>query len=645
MPNSVNVRFNIAGSQDISTTAPVGTSLLDVAKDLGIPIDAPCSGNMTCGKCKVKVVSGKAAGERTRYLTDDAYAQGWRLACAVDIADDLVIEVPEAASAYQTGIKVDDLVHSPRGAAFSNLKNELEQRGLNIGNTVINTSVQLVIPTTDDAEADSERLLRAVAKAQGLPQSAVKISLSALRALPHVLRESDYQPHLVLEPAADGSGSLLVVDVCAQSQPALGLAIDIGTTTVSALLADLDTGDILAAGTAGNGQIRFGADVINRLVESDRPGGLARLRKAVVDECIAPLVKSLCDSIGRRSESVCRVSVAGNTTMMHLFIGVYGNYLRLEPYVPAFFGLEGLRGSDLQIGVNPDAAVLIAPAVGSYVGGDITAGVLSSGIASSDEWSMLIDLGTNGEIVLGSSEFLMACACSAGPAFEGGDISCGMRATDGAIEAISIDPESMEPSFEVIGPQGQRPVGVCGSGIIDAISELFRTGIIDARGRFLREGPRVRVDEWGSASYTLAWGEQTETGERIALTDSDIDNFIRAKGSVFSAIRTLLDVAGFGIEDISHVNIAGGIGNAIDIGHAIAAGMLPQLPPERYSYVGNTSLAGAYTVLVSPAAIDALEALTRSITYIELSTISSYMDEFIAACFIPHTDASLFERR
>ncbi|MDR2492486.1 MAG: ASKHA domain-containing protein [Coriobacteriales bacterium] len=640
MPSDVTVAFTMTGSKEVKSTVPVGSSLLDIAKDLGIPLDAPCSGNMTCGKCKVKVISGKTEGKRTRYVSEEAYEQGWRLACAVDVSADLVVEVPDSASAYRTGIKVDELGDTARGMSFAKLKTDLLERGFSVGGTVITTVLELVAPTNDDPEADKERLVRALAKARGVNERDVRLSLGAMRALPHAIRESEYRPFLVIEQT--DNGGLLVIDICAQPQQPLGLAIDIGTTTVSALLSDLDTGDVLAAGTAGNGQIRFGADVINRLVESDRPGGLVRLRKAIVDECIAPLVKSLCDAISKDGESIYRVTVAGNTTMAHLFIGVYGNYLRLDPYIPAFFELDGLRGADLAIGVNPAAATIIAPAVGSYVGGDITAGILASGIAKGDEWSMLIDLGTNGEIVLGSSEFLMACACSAGPAFEGGDISCGMRATDGAIEAITIDEQTMEPKCLVIGADGQRPIGVCGSGIIDAISELFRTGIIDARGRFLREGPRVHVDEWGTTSYTLAWGEETDSGEKIALTDSDIDNFIRAKGSVFSAIRTLLDVAGFSIDDISHINIAGGIGNAIDIEHAIGAGMLPCLPLDRYSYVGNTSLAGAYSLLVSPETRSELSALTRSITYIELSTIAGYMDEFIAACFIPHTDGSLF---
>jgi len=282
----------------------------------------------------------------------------------------------------------------------------------------------------------------------------------------------------------------------------------------------------------------------------------------------------------------------------------------------------------------------IAPNIGSYVGGDITAGVLASLMWDKPGMSILIDLGTNGEIVFGNNDFLMACACSAGPAFEGGDISCGMRATDGAIEACVIDPVTMEPDFVTIG--GGKPVGLCGSGLIDVVAQLFRARIINGKGRFDREGERIRRDEYGIGSYILVFGCDCATGRDISLSEVDIDNFIRAKGAIFSAVLSLLSPLGFTPGDIDQVLVAGGIGSGINIKNAIRIGMLPDLPESKYSYIGNSSLSGAYAMLVSSDASSRLREVSRNMTYIELSTQPGYMDEFIAACFLPHTDESLF---
>jgi uncharacterized 2Fe-2S/4Fe-4S cluster protein (DUF4445 family) len=404
-------------------------------------------------------------------------------------------------------------------------------------------------------------------------------------------------------------------------------------------------GEILASGSAGNAQIRYGADVISRIIESGRPGGLERLRYAICDECLAPLIRSLCETAAMPPEQIYRVAIAANTTMTHLFLGVNPEFLRLEPYTPAFFESCDLRCAGLGLPAHPDAAVLTAPAIGSYVGGDISAGVFSSMIFKKQEISLLIDLGTNGELVLGNAEFLMSCACSAGPAFEGGDISCGMRATDGAIEACVIDEATLEPRLTVIGGNNQRPLGFCGSGLIDIIGELFRCRIINAKGKYIAEGGRIRRDEWGGAAYIAAFGDDAAAGENrgVALTESDIDNFIRAKAAIFSAIRTMLAALDCGVDAIENVYVAGGIGSGINIGQAIRIGMLPNLPPEKYHYIGNSSLHGAYSMLVSEKAAAKIGEISRGMTYIELSAHPGYMDELVAACFLPHTNGALFE--
>jgi uncharacterized 2Fe-2S/4Fe-4S cluster protein (DUF4445 family) len=323
--------------------------------------------------------------------------------------------------------------------------------------------------------------------------------------------------------------------------------------------------------------------------------------------------------------------------MTQLFMGVDPSFLRLEPYTPAFFESGPFRASDLGLPLHPDAEVILSPAIGSYVGGDITASVFSSMAFNTEEIALLLDLGTNGELVLGNDEFLLSCACSAGPAFEGGDISCGMRATDGAIEACTIDAETMEPRTKIIGRPDQKPLGLCGSGLIDIVGELFRCGIINARGKLVKDGKRIRRNEYG-ASYIIAFPGESADGREIDLSEPDIDNFIRAKGAIFSAIRTLLAIPGFDVHAIGNIYIAGGIGSGINIQQAIRIGMLPNLPLEKYHYIGNSSLYGAYSMLVSQQASKIIGKTGRSMTYIELSASPGYMDEFVAACFIPHTD-------
>ena len=421
-----------------------------------------------------------------------------------------------------------------------------------------------------------------------------------------------------------------------------GLAVDIGTTTVSAVLINMATGEILAKGSAGNGQIRYGADVINRIIETTKPGGIKKLQDAVISETINPMIHEMCRSIHFPEEQIYRMCVASNTTMNHLFAGINADYLRTEPYIPAFFKTNSMFASDVNIEINKDAHIIIAPNIGSYVGGDITAGTLVSMIWNRPEFSLFIDLGTNGELVFGNSDFMMSCACSAGPAFEGGDISCGMRATDGAIEACTIDKETMEPTYRVVGDPGTKPVGLCGSGIIDVISELYMTGIINPKGKFVREGKRVRHDHYGMGSYVIAFEEEAGSAKDVEITEVDIDNFIRAKGAIFSAIRTMLSSLDFDVSMIDDVYVAGGIGSGINMQNAVNIGMFPDVPLEKFHYIGNSSLTGAYLMLLSTQAEKKTYELASNMTYMELSTVPTYMDEFVGACFIPHTDASMF---
>ncbi len=633
------VTFKFENSEDVIVFAALGENLLEVARKTNVAIDAPCNGNAACGKCKVRLLGGELDSKKTHHISDEEYAGGWRLACCSKVCADVEVMVPDIASAYKSRMKVADLSSPDEIKIFDDLKEQVLQAGIALKNDMKVITVQMNEPTLDDTMPDNERFTRALRAQTGV--NVIRISYTALNKLAFVLRKSQFEIQVVLRETAK---DLFVYDVFEKEKNVIvgGMAVDIGTTTVSAIIIDMLTGEILAKGSAGNGQIRYGADVINRIIESEKPGGREKLQKAVIDETINPLIDTMCRQAHLDHSQIYRLCIASNTTMNHLLLGVFADPVRMEPFVPSFFKTNSVYAYNIGINVNQDAHIILAPNIGSYVGGDITAGTFVSMVWNKPEFSLFIDLGTNGEIVFGNSDFMFSCACSAGPAFEGGDISCGMRATDGAIEACTIDEETMEPTYSVVGDPGTKPVGICGSGIIDIIAELFRCKIISPKGKFIREGKRVRHDEHGMGSYVIAFQEDAGSVKDVEITEVDIDSFIRAKGAIFSAIRTMLSYCDFDVSMIEHVYVAGGIGSGINMQNAIRIGMFPDVPLELYEYIGNSSLVGAYAMLYSNEAERKVYEIAQNMTYIELSNINSYMDEFVGACFLPHTDSALF---
>jgi len=633
------VTFTFENQDPVIATAAPNSNLLQVARESNVAIDAPCSGNGSCGKCKVKLIEGELLSPQTGHISDEEYADGWRLSCGSQILSDVTILVPDIASAYQSRMKTADLSSGEEIAVFEKIEADIREAGIAFDNNFLTLDVAMEEPTLDDTMPDNERLIwgiKAVFETEN-----VELPYFVIRKLAAVLRESNFRVKVVGEHLGD---LFKIYDVrpADDETPMVGMAVDIGTTTVAGVLVDLKTGKLMAKASTGNGQIRYGADVINRIVEQGKDGGVKRLQDAIIKDTLRPLLAGLCAAAKIKATQILRVCVASNTTMNHLLLGVDAAPVRMEPYIPSFFYVHDLKAADLGLHVNPAAALRIAPNIGSYVGGDITAGTLATLLWNKEEFSLFVDLGTNGEIVFGNQDFMMSCACSAGPAFEGGDISCGMRATDGAIEAVTLDVETMEPDYTIIGDEGQKPVGLCGSGIIDMISELFRCGIVNAKGLFVREGSRVARDEHGTGRYILATAEESATGREVSLTEVDIDSFIRAKGAIYSAIATLLESMDMDDSVLEHVYVAGGIGSGINMKNAINIGMFPAVELEKYEYVGNSSLAGAYAMVLSDQANEKVEELAQNMTYVELSTHPGYMDHFVAACFLPHTDSWRF---
>lgn len=634
----MKVTFQIEGASPVQIDCNAGENLLELARRANVAIDAPCSGNGSCGKCRVKLVEGPLDSLKTRHISPEEWEEGWRLSCCSKVVDDVTVLVPDIASAYQSRMKTADLSSPKEIEIFTNCQNQLVESGIQFTNHYRSAVVEMAEPTLDDTMPDVERISWAVEEAMGVEH--VTVPFEVMVKLARVLRDNKFK--VCVKGALKGDTFHMMEISAPEDTTIAGCAIDIGTTTVTMVLVDLESGKLLAKASSGNGQIRFGADVINRIIEQGRPGGKKKLQDAIVKETLVPLIANLCRSAKVNAHSILRLAIGANTTMNHLLVGVDSESVRMEPYIPSFFSWDGLLAGDLKLPANPLAPVIIAPNIGSYVGGDITAGTLASGIWDKDEMSLFIDLGTNGELVFGNRDFMMSCACSAGPAFEGGDISCGMRATDGAAEACTIDKETMEPTLEIVGDPDQKIVGICGSGIIDIISELFRCGIINAKGLFVREGKRVAHDEHGMGRYILATAEESETGREVSINEVDIDNFIRAKGAIFSAIDTLLSAVDMSIDMIDSVYVAGGIGSGINMKNAVNIGMFPDVDLEKFHYIGNSSLTGSYAIVTSDEAKEKVHELAANMTYLELSTYPGYMDSFVAACFLPHTNASLF---
>jgi uncharacterized 2Fe-2S/4Fe-4S cluster protein (DUF4445 family) len=505
------------------------------------------------------------------------------------------------------------------------------------------SAVMLQVPpaTVETGYGDLERLALALAPWRGGPLTeGLRCSLSLLRRIPELLRADDGR---VTALVADEGDAVRLVDLLPGADPTahLGAACDLGTTTVALHLVDLASGEILATRSAYNRQASQGADVITRIDYARKPGHLEELRQLALTT-INGLLAQACEAAGRELGRIHCFTMAGNTTMVHLLLGLPPSHIREAPYVPVTNGPPTLTARDVGLLGHPEARVLFAPGVGSYVGGDISAGLLATRAARSDEGVFLfMDIGTNGEIALGTDDWMVTCACSAGPAFEGSGIRCGMRATEGAIERVSLSPDGETVTYDVVG--NGRPCGICGSGLVSLLGELLCRGIVDRGGHLLPESGCSRVVAAGATLGFLVEGSgNTASGADLVLTEPDIENLIRSKAAIYAGCDLLLEKVGLTWESVASVVIAGGFGRFLDVERAILLGLLPDLPLSRFHYVGNSSLAGAYLMLLSGEMRREVVRLAAGMTYVDLGSEPGYMDRYVGALFLPHTDLGRF---
>lgn len=616
-----------------------GTLVSEAAHQAGINISQPCGGQGRCGRCAVRIIGGTVRRRSTLRLSAEDIEQGYALACQTVIEGDVSIHVPpqdKIERRLTTDLTVAE-VQVPEGYHF-----ERDQ-------TIHRVCLTLNPPSMDDQTDDLSRLRLALKQQAGFDE--VSISLSLLQKIGQVMRDGDWEVTAVLDvQSGDGSADQreqlidLIPGHVPDDEPIWGVAIDIGTTTVSLWLVDLVSGRVLAQTAEYNGQIARGEDVISRIVYSSKNGAGEEMRNLVLDTINGLLLKA-CSRISGMApidpERIVKAAVVGNSTMIHLLLGIPASSIRLSPFVTAVNHVPLLTAREAGIKINPMGVVDCLPGVASYVGSDITAGVLASGLNDTNKISLFMDVGTNGEIVFGTNEWLVTCACSAGPAFEGAGVASGMRATTGAIEEVWINGFNYEPSYRVIG--GVKPSGICGSGLISLLAELFMTGVIDKAGHLnpMLSTRRIREGEHGP-EYVIAWSEETRHGKDIVITHVDIDNLLRAKGAIYAGYSVLADSVGVPMEMIEQMLIGGSFGKYINIEKAVQIGLLPDLPWDRFKFLGNTAVKGAYYALLSKTARERVRDIASRMTYIELSADNSFYEAFMSALFLPHTDLSKF---
>ena len=609
-----------------------GTELLDAARQAGVDVESPCGGRGTCGKCMVRITSGAVdAGQSLGMLPSTAVADGYVLACKTKLQEsDVTVAVPETPG--RVGGKI------AAGDESALVRSELLPEDWEYDSLSVKWYVDVPAAKLEDGLSDLDRLTRRIQRDWGPVE--LRYPLGVIRDVAEALRQCNGFVTVTLIRAS-ARIHVIRIEPGDHTTQHYGIAVDIGTTTISVQLVNLTVAKIEGTCSDYNDQISCGLDVISRINYARRPDRLQELRQRVL-ATINRLIAQVAGSRRVATVDICNAVLSGNTTMVHLLLGLNPEYIRLEPYTPTILEAPFLTANEVGVEINPEAWIYFSPAVGSYVGGDITAGVLCTDLATdTEDVNLFIDIGTNGELVMGNRDFLMTCACSAGPAFEGGGIDCGMRAALGAIERVEVSPLDGTTRYWTIG--NVKPKGICGSGMIALLADLLKNGWLDAAGKFdrTRVSPAILV-EGRHARYVVATETESGTGKPIVINELDIENIVRTKAAIYAACTLMLRHAGLEFSDLANVYIGGGFGRFLDLEKAVAIGLVPDLPREKFRYIGNSSLMGSYIVLVSQDYRQRQIELSRRMTYVDLSSDPDYMNQYTSALFLPHTDLERF---
>ncbi|MBI5124042.1 MAG: DUF4445 domain-containing protein [Candidatus Omnitrophica bacterium] len=590
-------------SQKKSVKAPQGADLLTTAIRANILLHTSCGGEGICGKCKV-IIDKKEV-----------------LACQTIVESDLEVTIPKGSLEVHVK-KADESEEFTKGIVLA------REDTFKFSPLIRKRYLELSGPTQDDNVSDLDRIYREISEEFGNVHVSTKVA--NLKHLSERLRGSDFKVTVCLG-YRDGALDIISIEPGDTSGANFAFAFDIGTTTVVGQLIDLNKKDILGTRIAFNKQASWGSDVITRIIYASNPEGLQKLNAAVCDN-INEIIEDLAAAHSVSLSDIYGVVCAGNMTMMHLLLKIDPTNIRKAPYIPTTSVFETMAAPETGIEINPRGIVSFLPGVTTYIGGDIVSGVLACGLAEDEDISLLIDIGTNGEIVLGNREWMMGAAASAGPAFEGSGLECGMKAVKGAIQKVEID-KDLNVKVSTIGDVTAK--GICGSGYVDLLCQMLKRGVVGRDGKINRDmkSKRIKKTEIG-CKFTVAEG--------VVITDDDIENLKRSKGAIYSAIISLLNKVEKKLEDIKKIYIAGGFGNYLNIENAIFIGLLPDTARSKYEFIGNSSLAGARMSLLSHDALMKTYEIYKNITYLDLSSEPNYMNEYVASLFFPHTDSGRF---
>lgn len=612
-------------SLDKEVEVSEGIDILKAAVKARINLRNSCGGKGLCGKCKVKIISGKYETKSEFTLRSEQIKQGYVLACQTYPLTDLEVEIPSQSLEMKPQII--------KGGLDVIEKDILKEESLvdeiyPLDPVVKVESLKLKEPDLEDNLPDLERIQQAWGKELFIP-------FEVLRSVPHLLREAGWHVNLTYYAPRN---YVLNISTGSVKDGNFVLACDLGTTTVVVHLLDLSSGKTIDAKAEYNKQIMVAEDVISRIILAEEEKGLQELRTLAL-ETINELIAKICEDTGVSTEAIHAIVLSGNTTMLHLVLGIPPNFIRRYPYTPAFKSELLIPAREAGVNINPHGVVVTMPGIRSFVGSDIVAGILASGMDREEEVSLFIDLGTNGEVVLGNREWMISCSTSVGPCFEGGGLSCGVRAMAGAIQKITIKEDKLK--FTTIS--GQKPIGICGTGIIELIAELFLNKIIDKSGNFVPENSsRVRENEYGELEFVVVEKKESGTDHDITITQSDVKNVIYSKAAIYLGIEVLVNKMGLNVQDIKNIYIAGGLGTYLDVEKSIIIGLLPDVCREKFKFLGNTSIQGAKLYLSSQSAHKQAEEISEMVTNLELSNEPEFMNNYSSALFLPHTDINKF---
>jgi uncharacterized 2Fe-2S/4Fe-4S cluster protein (DUF4445 family) len=612
-----------------------GKTLLEASRELGVEIESVCGGMKVCGKCKVKLEEGYFeregitsrldhlsawTDEEADFINDEEKASGYRLACAAEIHGDVLVFVPEESRAQKQVV---------RKAAT--------ERPIALKPAIVLYYVELSPPSFHDPLGDFERLEKALRERHHLPS--LTIDYQTLLKLPQVLRQGNWKVTVAVWMEKE----ILEIRPGRWLDP-YGLAIDIGTTTVAGYLCNLRSGKVIATHSMMNPQVVYGEDVMSRITYTmTHPDkGLETLHRTIV-EGINGLIQGITEEGSLTPLDLLELTIVGNTAMHHLLLKIHPEHMGVAPFPPAIHRSLDIKARDLGIHANPAAMVHILPSEAGFVGADNVGVLIAEEPYNQDEHVLIIDIGTNGELVMGNRKLLISSSCATGPALEGAHIKFGMRAAPGAIERVRIDPQSLEVNYKVIGQElwhfDYRIVtakGICGSGIIDAVAELFKAGVIDRTGRFRKEAirsPRLRISD-GKPEFVIAWKDETSIGKDITITQQDVRNVQLAKGALYTGAKLMMQR--LGIEKLDKVILAGAFGTYIDTEEAMVLGMFPDCDLSRVYAVGNAAGDGARIALLNREKRREADDIARKVQYIELTIEEHFQQEFMEAMQIPH---------